>query len=111
MHTMGLAAAVLGLMLLIAMRARALLWPLAAIGGMTLTLYTLHVLLLSDAVPRDTSNALLWHVAIALAVAVPWRTFIGRGPLEAVAHRVSTNARDAVLAGARDRAPTLPPSR
>ncbi len=111
MHTMGVAAGVLGLMLLIAMWARAVVWPLAAIGGMTLTLYSLHVLLLSDGLPRSTSNAFLWHVLIALLVAVPWRTFVGRGPLESLAHRAATTARDAVTAGGRDRAATLPPRR
>ncbi|HEU4541413.1 MAG TPA: heparan-alpha-glucosaminide N-acetyltransferase domain-containing protein [Jiangellaceae bacterium] len=107
LHTMGVAAGVLGLMLLIATRARALLWPLAAIGSMTLTLYTLHVLLLSSSVPRETPDAFLWHVVIALAVAVPWRTFVGRGPLEAVANRASTNVRDAVMSVGRDQE-TLP---
>lgn len=110
LHTMGVAAGVLGLMLLIGTRTRALLWPVAAIGSMTLTLYTLHVVLLSSALPRTTSNAFLWHVLIALAVAVPWRTFVGRGPLEAVANRVSTNARDAVMSRGPGRA-TLAPRR
>jgi uncharacterized membrane protein len=109
LHTMGVAAGVLGLMLLIGTRTRVLLGPIAAIGSMTLTLYTLHVVLLSSALPRSTSDAFLWHVAIALAVAVPWRTFVGRGPLEAVANRVSTNARDAVLSRGQGRATLAPP--
>jgi hypothetical protein len=109
LHTMGVAAGVLGLMLLIGTRTRALLWPIAAIGSMTLTLYTLHVVLLSSALPRSTSDAFLWHVLIALAVAVPWRTFVGRGPLEALANRVSTNARDAVLSRGQGRATLAPP--
>ncbi|HEX6337177.1 MAG TPA: heparan-alpha-glucosaminide N-acetyltransferase domain-containing protein [Jiangellaceae bacterium] len=109
LHTMGVAAGVLGLMLLVATRTRALLWPVAAIGGMTLTLYTLHVVLLSSAVPRSTGDAFLWHVVIALVVAVPWRAFVGRGPLEAVANRVSTNARQAVMSGGRGRATLSPP--
>ncbi len=108
MHTMGVAAAVLGLMLLIAMKTRALLWPLAAIGGMTLTLYTLHVLLLSSFLPRSMDDAFLWHVVVALVVAVPWRTFVGRGPLETVAHGASTSVREAVLAGGRNGAASLP---
>lgn len=109
LHTMGVAAGVLGLMLLVATRTRALLWPVAAIGGMTLTLYTFHVLLLSSAVPRSTGDAFLWHVVIALVVAVPWRAFVGRGPLETVANRVSTNAREAVMSGGRGRATLSPP--
>ena len=109
LHTMGVAAGVLGLMLLIGPRAKALLWPIAAVGSMTLTLYTLHVYLLSSALPRSTSDAFLWHVLIALAVAVPWRTFVGRGPLEALANRMSTNARDAVLSRGQGRATLAPP--
>jgi uncharacterized membrane protein len=109
LHTMGVAAGVLGLMLLIATRARALLWPLAAFGSMTLTLYSLHVYLLSSAVPRETPDAYVLHVVIALAIAVPWRTFVGRGPLEAVANRASTNVRDAVMSTLGGRDPSLPP--
>jgi hypothetical protein len=74
-----------------------------------LTLYTLHVVLLSSALPRTMSDAFLWHVLIALTVAVPWRTFVGRGPLEAVANRVSTNARDAVMSRSEERATLAPP--
>ncbi|HEX6232744.1 MAG TPA: heparan-alpha-glucosaminide N-acetyltransferase domain-containing protein [Jiangellaceae bacterium] len=109
LHTMGVAAGILGLTLLIATRASALLWPLAAIGSMTLTLYTLHVYLLASYVPRETPDAYLWHVVIALAIAVPWRTFVGRGPLEAVANRASTNVRDAVVSALGGRDPSLPP--
>ncbi|MGH8824432.1 MAG: hypothetical protein ACRDVN_08150, partial [Jiangellaceae bacterium] len=55
-------------------------------------LYTLHVVLLSTALPRTIPDAFLWHVLIAVAVAVPWRGFIGRGPLEAIAAFASRSA-------------------
>jgi uncharacterized membrane protein len=97
LHTIGTATAVLGLMLLIAPRARALVWPLAAIGGMTFTLYSLHVVLLATAVPGDTLNVYLTHVAIAFAVAMPWRAFVGRGPLEGLAATMSRSARELAL--------------
>jgi hypothetical protein len=42
--------------------------------------------------PRTVPDAFLWHVLIAVAVAVPWRTFVGRGPLEAVAAFASRSA-------------------
>ncbi|PZF84032.1 heparan-alpha-glucosaminide N-acetyltransferase domain-containing protein [Jiangella anatolica] len=84
LHTIGTSAAVLGLMLLVASRARWLVWPLAAIGGMTFTLYTLHVVLLSGPVQGHDLSTYLIHVAIMFAIALPWRAFIGRGPLEAV---------------------------
>lgn len=97
LHTIGAGAAVLGLMLLLARRARPLVWPLAAIGGMTFTLYTLHVVLLSGPVSGHDLSTYLIHVAIVFAIAMPWRAFIGRGPLEAVAAALGRAGREAVL--------------
>ena len=85
LHTIGTSAVVLGAMLLLARVAAPVLLPFAAIGSMTLTLYTLHVVLLATVLPRTVPDAFLWHVLIAVAVAVPWRGLVGRGPLEAVA--------------------------
>lgn len=96
LHTMGTSVAILGLMLVLARPLGRVLWPLAAVGSMTLTLYSLHVVLLATALPRETPNALLWHVVVAFAIAVPWRHFVGRGPLEAVAARWAAIARAAV---------------
>ncbi|WP_026877751.1 heparan-alpha-glucosaminide N-acetyltransferase domain-containing protein [Jiangella gansuensis] len=98
-HTIGTSAAVLGLMLLIAARARGVIWPLAAIGGMTFTLYSLHVVLLSGPIPGGEPNAYLIHVAIVFAVAMPWRAFIGRGPLEALSAALARQARELVAPG------------
>ena len=100
LHTMGTAVAVLGLMLLIARGLGRALWPLAAIGSMTLTLYSLHVILLATALPRETPHVLLVHVVVALVIAIPWRAFVGRGPLEAVAARAA--AAGASVMGRRD---------
>jgi len=83
LHTTGVAFAVLGFMLLFARGARPLLAPLAAAGGMTLTLYSAHVVLLTS--PPLSANVLvsfLLHVALALAFAIAWRRRRGRGPLE-----------------------------
>ncbi|PSL02348.1 uncharacterized protein DUF1624 [Haloactinopolyspora alba] len=96
LHTTGAALAVLGLMLLLAPKARALLRPLGAVGSMTFTLYSLHVVLLAGILPADTPNAYLWHIVVAFAIAMPWRRFIGRGPLEALAAAMSRSARDLV---------------
>jgi uncharacterized membrane protein len=96
LHTIGTACFVLGAMLLLARVVRAVVWPLAAIGSMTFTLYSFHVVLISTVMPDTIPNALLWHVLVALAIAVPWRTFIGRGPLEALAARMAEGAADAV---------------
>jgi uncharacterized membrane protein len=98
-HTIGTACFVLGAMLLLARVARAAVWPLAAIGSMTFTLYSLHVVLISTVMPDTIPNALLWHVLVALAIAVPWRAFVGRGPLEALAAGVAGAVAEAVRAG------------
>lgn len=103
LHTIGTSAAVLGLMLLIAQRARLLVWPLAAIGGMTFTLYTLHVVLLSGPLAGHELSTYLMHVAIVFAIAVPWRAFIGRGPLEAVAAAFGRAGRELVLSPSSQR--------
>ncbi|NED99157.1 heparan-alpha-glucosaminide N-acetyltransferase domain-containing protein [Phytoactinopolyspora halotolerans] len=100
LHTIGSSAAVLGVMLLLARRFSTALYPLGAIGSMTFTLYTLHVILLASLLPRTVEHALLVHVAVAFIIAVPWRRSIGRGPLEALAARIAASARAAV-AGAR----------
>lgn len=72
------------------------IWPLAAVGSMTFTLYSLHVVLVATALPGDTAYALLIHVAIAFVIAVPWRLFVGRGPLEALAAGAAGTARGSV---------------
>lgn len=96
LHTMGTSVAVLGLMLVLARPLGRVLWPLSAVGSMTLTLYSLHVVLLATALPRETPHALLWHIVVAFAIAVPWRRFVGRGPLEAVAAQWAATVRVAV---------------
>ncbi len=97
LHTIGTAAAVLGLMLLLAPRAAVVLRPLGAVGSMTFTLYSLHVVLLTTVLPPTTTHAYALHIVVAFAIAVPWRRFVGRGPLEALAATMSRNAR--ALAG------------
>jgi uncharacterized membrane protein len=105
LHTIGTACLTLGAMLLLARVARPLVWPLAAVGSMTFTLYSLHVVLISTVMPDTIPNALLWHALVALAIAVPWRTFVGRGPLEALAANVAGGAADGVRGEQR-----LPPA-
>ena len=99
LHTIGTACFVLGATLLLARVVRPIVWPLAAIGSMTFTLYSLHVVLISTVMPDTMPNALLWHVLVALAIALPWRTFVGRGPLEALAARMADETAAAVRGG------------
>jgi uncharacterized membrane protein YeiB len=88
--TTGSALAVLGLFLLVLPGSRAG-WatPLVAIGGMPLTLYSLHVVMLAGPLSRDLPQAYVWHVLLAVAVAVPWRLLVGPGPLEYLTQRAA----------------------
>jgi uncharacterized membrane protein len=96
-HTTGVALALLGAMLLLARVVWPLLVPLAAAGGMTLTLYSTHVLLLGSGwLPPDPTTSYLVQVVLFLAGATLWRTFVGRGPLEAAIAAVATPVRRAV---------------
>jgi uncharacterized membrane protein len=103
-HTTGTALAVLGAALLLARAVPALMWPLAAVGSMPLTLYTLHVTALA-LYPPDSAEAdgisggtlLAMHLAAALVIGVAVRAAGGRGPLEAAVGAVSGGVRRAVI--------------
>ncbi|WP_088317924.1 hypothetical protein [Kineosporia sp. R_H_3] len=118
LHTGGSALVVLGLFLLVfaaldrgrAPVARRLLAPLVAVGSATLTLYTLHVLLLGATYDWDglreipPGAVLAAHVAVALAVAALVGAPRRRGPLEALAAAAGRAA-----AGAPTATPGSPP--
>ena len=85
LHTIGTAVGVLGACLLVVRVAAPLLTPLVAVGGMTLTLYSTHVVALGVAGnDADDATLLIVHVMVALAFAFTWRAYHRRGPLEAV---------------------------
>ena len=99
-QTIGSALAVLGLLLLLGHVTRpgarrlvaTLTRPLAAVGALTLTIYTLHVVFLNS--PLDELDAVpsyVMQVVIALLLATAWRRAVGRGPLES-AVRVAAKA-------------------
>ena len=105
-HTTGTALAVLGAMLLLARAAPALLWPLAAVGSLPLTLYTVHVAALALFPPAAAQAAgiglgtlLAVHLAGALLIGVLFRLAGRRGPLEAVVGALAGAARRAVAGG------------
>ncbi len=82
-HTTGTALALLGGLLLLEPVLGRVLLPLAWVGGMTLTLYTLHVVALASGVgPVDREELYLVHVLVAFALAAAWRAGARRGPLE-----------------------------
>ncbi|MBV9314389.1 MAG: DUF1624 domain-containing protein [Pseudonocardia sp.] len=69
--------------------------PLAAAGGMTLTLYTASVVFMNS--PLDDFSPLggyLLQVTVALLFALAWRYTIGRGPLETVVTTLTRVARN-----------------
>lgn len=103
LHTTGTALVVLGACLLLAglltryagRRGRLLVLPLAAVGSMTLTLYTADVFALAVWRPPPGGEVQLWvvHIAAALAFATWWALRGRRGPLEEMATQFSVAAR------------------
>jgi len=82
-HTTGTALVLLAAMLLVAPRAEVWLRPLAWMGSMTLTLYTMHAVALAyEWGPADREQLYLAHVLAAFAIASCWRSWAPRGPLE-----------------------------
>jgi uncharacterized membrane protein len=57
--------------------------PLAAAGSMTLTFYTLHVVVAGLAPETEPWTRYLVQITVALVVGLLWQRFVGRGPLEA----------------------------
>jgi uncharacterized membrane protein YeiB len=94
----GFAMLVLGLTLL-ATRRRVLRWilyPVASVGAMALTAYSVHIIAIAasgDLVYGITSNA-VWIVfsVVALVLCTLWVTLVGKGPLEHLLTRVSHKA-------------------
>jgi hypothetical protein len=85
LETTGVAVAVVGASLLAANWARPALLPLAAAGGMTLTVYTCQVLSMASPVqPLSPVARFAAEAAGAVGFALAWRRLVGlRGPLEA----------------------------
>jgi uncharacterized membrane protein len=99
--TIGTSLAVLGLCLLLVKRPRAWSIPLIALGGMSLTVYSLHIVLLDGVLPRTMDDAVLWHVIVLSSGAVLWRWLVGQGPLEWVSQKVSRSVARIVVPGQR----------
>jgi uncharacterized membrane protein len=87
--TTGTALLALGACLLLARVAGPLLVPLAAVGSMPLTLYSLHLVVLHTTDGDDPTRYYLLQVGTALVVAPLWRALVGRGPLEALLALIS----------------------
>ena len=101
LHTIGVAMAVLGAVLLVTKLrvAGRLLWPVGVAGAMTLTIYSAHALVLnSGLLSGNKYAAYVEQVAAALAFALVWRRFRGQGPLERMVATAAGRARRAVMA-------------
>lgn len=98
-HTIGTSLVIFGACLLLAAAVPRMVMWLAAAGGMTLTLYTVHVLALTAGWGLSDRLALLiWHSVLALIIGLIWRGLIGRGPLETFTANIAGAIRAAVLA-------------
>ncbi|ALU40874.1 hypothetical protein AS188_15245 [Kocuria flava] len=98
--SLGMSLAVLGVFLLIGQKIGPWLLPLSAMGAMTLTLYTAHLVGLSFEVHYDLPY--LWFVinlAAAALFAVAWQRALGQGPLERVVSTSVKAIRRLMLAG------------
>ena len=106
-QTLGSAALVLGLCLGMVSLAQAgpgeagvrFVQVLFGAGAMTLTLYTLHVVMRApDVWPAETPSSYVWHVLIVLGVGAAYAAAHRKGPLEQVVASVSDAAARSVRA-------------
>lgn len=105
--TIGLGLVVLGGAILLGRTTTALVRPLAAPGSMTLTLYSLHLLLLSWWVMPGEATGLLIQTVVVVAFALVWSRYHARGPLEEIVARASGAVRRGVQAVAEPRSVDL----
>ncbi|WP_148570764.1 heparan-alpha-glucosaminide N-acetyltransferase domain-containing protein [Nocardioides caldifontis] len=100
MMTIGSALLVLGACLLLARPAPRVTAVLLGAGAMTLTLYTLHVVLRTDGWwDEDTTGVFLGQVALVVAIGAVYRLARRQGPLERVVAVTGGAVRRAVTRG------------
>jgi uncharacterized membrane protein len=90
----GFAVAVIGLCLTVGRVGSRLLAPLAAVGSMALTVYTLQIVAIWrwDLLDSETNGPLGVMVLVTLVAATVWRAGFGRGPLERLVSRAANAA-------------------
>lgn len=87
--TIGLGLVVLGVCIFVGRTTTTLLRPLAAAGSMTLTLYSMHLLLLTwPGMPGEVAGLFL-QAALVVAFALVWSRRHARGPLEEIVARTT----------------------
>lgn len=99
LHNLGAAVAAVGLILLLSRSGRKFFSPFAAVGTMTLTLYSAHcVVLLLEILEEDRPVVSLWIQTISIMLfAMVWRSAVGKGPLESIIAESSDWARRRIL--------------
>jgi uncharacterized protein len=90
----GFALTVLGLCLYAGRIGSVVLAPLAAVGSMALTVYSLQIVAIWrwDLLDSTTNGPLVVMILVTLAAASAWRAFLGRGPFERVVGAVARRA-------------------
>jgi uncharacterized membrane protein YeiB len=76
---------------------------------MTLTLYSLHLLMLSSPFGLGGVSGFFIQTAVVVAFALLWNRHHARGPLEEIVARLTGAARRSVLAGDRTGVPGATP--
>ncbi|MCH8562306.1 DUF1624 domain-containing protein [Nesterenkonia sp. YGD6] len=102
--SLGVSLTVLGVFLLIAPKIGKWLLPLSAMGAMTFTLYTVHLVTLS--VEAHYGLPYVWfvvHVVVAAVFAVVWQRALGQGPLEKLVSTSVKRTRRLVLGDLSER--------
>lgn len=98
LNTTGTSIAALGAVLLLARFTTEPLMPLAAMGSMTLTLYSAHLLVLATGFLEDQPDAsLVIQIAIAAIFAAVWRRIHDHGPLEGLVATATKRTRTRLL--------------
>jgi uncharacterized membrane protein len=104
-HVSGCAAAVVAACLLLTGRFPQALLPLSAPGAMTLTLYSLHICVMSWAdqlSPLPDPMLLFWlQVAAAVAIGILFQRLRSRGPLELLTSGAANAAREGRIEATR----------
>ncbi|PQZ97742.1 hypothetical protein CQ010_15115 [Arthrobacter sp. MYb211] len=96
LNTLGVALLVFAVALMLGQRVAWLLRPLGILGSMTLTLYTLHLLLLATGLgAQHPAISCSLQIGGALLFAVLWKNVSGlaQGPLEHLVGSLARNAR------------------
>lgn len=111
LHTLGAAMAVLGFTLLITRGGGRVFTPFTAIGGMTLTLYSAHcIVMMLEILPEDQPVVNLWIQVISFMLfALMWGSSLGKGPLETIISESSDWTRRRVREGWAKPSPSVPP--